>query len=179
MNWEQIELFEQWMPVVGYETLYEVSDWGRVRRLADTNRARAGHLINPHKSKQGYLMLGLYKDGKRQGFTVHSLVAAAFLGPRPLDKQVDHIDGDKTHNSIRNLRYVSSKENVSALDARLGKWRKGNPDLVAPIKITDKEVAEIRRLSLEGMSGPKIAKLFGIGHSTVYRIIHYQSRKEG
>lgn len=48
-------------------------------------------------------------DGKN--YSVHRLVAETFIGECPLGYEVDHIDRDKTNNSAKNLRYVSSKEN--------------------------------------------------------------------
>ncbi len=60
------------------------------------------------KTKGGYCLIGA--EGKLH--TVHSLIAEAFLGPRPEGYDIDHISGDKTDNRPCNLEYVTHKENM-------------------------------------------------------------------
>ncbi len=59
-------------------------------------------------NNSGYLLVGI--EGKVH--TIHSLVAEAFLGPRPKGYDIDHISGDKTDNRLCNLEYVTHKENI-------------------------------------------------------------------
>ena len=100
---KQLEL-EFWMPVRGYEGLYDASDWGRVRN------ARTGMVLKPIPNF-GYLRIALYKDGKHKIFRVHRLVWEAFNGPIPEGMQIDHIDGTRDNNYLSNLRVCTSKEN--------------------------------------------------------------------
>ena len=95
---------ENWLPVVGYEGLYEVSDLGRVRSL------RSGHLLKM-ATNRGYPRVGLNKDGNARAVRVHILVAAAFIGPRPDGQEVCHANGVKTDNRVTNLRYDTHAEN--------------------------------------------------------------------
>lgn len=60
------------------------------------------------KTKAGYCLIGA--EGKLH--TIHSLIAEAFLGPRPEGYDIDHIDGDKSNNHPSNLEYVTHKENM-------------------------------------------------------------------
>src|SRR5437660_319440 len=102
---------EEWRPVVGFEGLYEVSDFGRVRSLdrmvANTSRRkkafnfpRKGRLLNPSTRPDGY-----------KGFTVHDLVARAFLGVRPARAIINHIDGNRANNRLDNLEYTTYRAN--------------------------------------------------------------------
>ena len=89
---------EIWRAIAGYEGLYEVSSWGRVRSL---NYCRRGKIVilNLSAKPNKYIKVGLRKNGKTTTFWVHRLVAVAFLLPPQKEQtQVDHIDGDKQNN---------------------------------------------------------------------------------
>lgn len=64
--------------------------------------------IAENKSKRGWLKCHIWYKGKRITIGVHRLIAYAFLGES--DLTVNHIDGDKTNNSINNLEYMSLQE---------------------------------------------------------------------
>jgi hypothetical protein len=109
----------KWLPVVGWEGLYEVSDHGSVRSLDRliTHRGRAGSLVQrPHRGRvlelvhhpAGYLATTIGGQSR----LVHRLVARAFLGP-PVEKgmEVCHWDGNPTNNSLSNLRWDTRSGN--------------------------------------------------------------------
>jgi hypothetical protein len=100
---------EIWRPVVGHESLYEVSNRGRARSKDSHIRGKIRKL-QPHTS--GYLQLRLRGCGSvGVNAYVHHLVAAAFIGPRGrLD--VNHKDTDKRNNRVENLEYVTRRENI-------------------------------------------------------------------
>ncbi len=100
---DEAAVFEGWRPVVGFEDVYEVSDAGRVRR--------GGHVLIPLRNSAGYRAVQLWRDGRPTTRLIHVLVAAAFLGPAPEGQDVNHCDGDKTHNAVANLEYVTRSEN--------------------------------------------------------------------
>jgi formamidopyrimidine-DNA glycosylase len=108
-----MELREEWRPVKGCEGLYEVSNFGRVRSLP--NRGTRGKFNNgkikvPQKRGR-YLFVRLYKDGKGASFSIHRLVAEAFI-PNPYNLPVvDHIDTDCYNNCVSNLRWASHSDN--------------------------------------------------------------------
>lgn len=114
---------EVFRDVLGYEGLYQVSNYGRVKSLERKNIFYCGlrkeHLerptkekfLNYNKSNRGYLQVCLTKNGKSKTYTVHRLVAKAFLPNLKNKKQVNHIDGNKENNNIDNLEWVTSSEN--------------------------------------------------------------------
>lgn len=107
---------EIWRPVVGYEGLYEVSNTGRVRRVSDL-------MVLKFSDSRGYYGVHLRKDGKRKTFRVHRLVAQAFiLNPDGLP-EVNHIDENKSNNSVDNLEWCDHKYN-SLYGTRLERIRK-------------------------------------------------------
>lgn len=69
-------------------------------------RAMPYDLVN-----SGYFSVKAQENGKTKSYNVHSLVADAFLGPRPEGKQIDHKNGLKSDNSAANLRFVTPSEN--------------------------------------------------------------------
>ena len=118
------ENIEIWKPVVGYEGLYECSNMGNVRSL---NYRHTNIIKNLSLSlnKDGYVQVNLWKNCKGKVLAVHRLVAEAFV-PNPNNKpEIDHINTDKTDNTVwlnedgsvnyekTNLRWVTKKENMN------------------------------------------------------------------
>jgi hypothetical protein len=93
---------ENWLPVVGFEQFYEVSDQGRVRSL------RYGKVL---KSSGRYPMLILTMGGVPAGRYVHRLVLEAFVGPCPDGCECRHLDGNSRNNALSNLAWGTSGEN--------------------------------------------------------------------
>ena len=113
---------ETWRPVVGLENFFEVSDMGRVRstersvRFVDKRgherfRVKLSKAIAPQKINSGYLVAHMNADGNAYAKTIHSLVAAAFIGPRPKGFDVCHENGDRLDNRAVNLRYDTRTNN--------------------------------------------------------------------
>lgn len=106
-------LNEIWKSVKGYEGLYEISNYGRVKSL---NYRRWGipQILKLHARQRNYVKVGLFKDGKRKYYRVHRLVAIAFL-PQPQEgqTQVEHLNCDTRDNRVQNLRWSSPKGNMA------------------------------------------------------------------
>jgi hypothetical protein len=98
---------EQWRVIEGWPG-YEVSSFGRV---ISYRRKEPRVLIGG--SSDGYRQVYLHRaDGYRRMARVHSLVAAAFIGPRPDGLEVRHLDGNRTNNAATNLEYATHTENM-------------------------------------------------------------------
>jgi hypothetical protein len=184
----ELDYLEAWKSVAHYEGLYEVSNLGRIRSLARLTRIRGGGLrelpgriLHPGfrgtrtSRGNGYLGVSLYKSGQKpRNAYVHDLVAEAFLGPRPILSQIDHVDGNKLNNFFGNLQYVSKSENMrraaeSNLMARGERHRSA--------KLTDAQVTEARRLRTEGMTHQAIANNFGVTRECISRILRGENRR--
>ena len=111
---------EEWRPVVGWESLYEVSSLGRVRSLPrefvrsdGVRHARPDRVLNVGpRANQTYPAVSLAADRSVVTRRVHTLVAEAFHGPRPEGNVVRHLDGNPTNNTVQNLAYGTQRENV-------------------------------------------------------------------
>ena len=102
---------EYWKPVVGYEGLYEVSNFGRVKSLK-FGKERILKQSKNKKTKHGYYVVCLSKNGIVKNYLVHRLVAQAFL-PNPNDyKEVNHKDENPQNNIVSNLEWCDRLYNV-------------------------------------------------------------------
>lgn len=144
---------EEWKSVVGYEGYYEVSSLGNVRSIT---RVKKGKVLKPLKRQHGYLGIQLHgKGGNKRGFktfSVHRLVAEAFI-PNPNNyPEINHIDENKSNNRVENLEWVTHKQNMNC--GTLVEKRKGRESKRAkPILQIDKNgeiVAEFRCASDAG-----------------------------
>ena len=109
------EQVEKWLPIPGYEGMYEASDQGRVRSLdrhvpgRDGRRTfYAGRVLRPWRQKSGHLAVSL---GRSKRECVHRLVLAAFRGPCPIGQEACHWDDDPSNNHLDNLRWASRSSN--------------------------------------------------------------------
>lgn len=114
---------EQWKDVLGYEGVYQISNLGNVKRLSTVLHDRFYKeklLTICHNSGTGYDFVCLRKNNRDKNFSVHRLVAQAFIpNPRNLS-DVNHIDGNKRNNSVENLEWCTRSENLKhALDIGL------------------------------------------------------------
>lgn len=92
--------------IKGYEGLYAVTSCGKVWSY------RNECFLNPRCEKNGYLRVGLWKGGNVKRELVHRLVADAYIPNTENLPQVDHIDGNKTHNYVNNLQWITNRDNL-------------------------------------------------------------------
>lgn len=174
---------EKWRGVVGFK-YYEVSNHGRVRSLDRVVKLHrkdgkivkqklTGKIMKLSRTKRGYVHVGLSKNGKVTNKEVHTLVAEAFIGLRPLGKEVRHLDNDGTHNNVSNLCYGTPLENGD--DRRKnGKLRgENNPRSV----LTEKKVAFIRKhykFRDKKYNMVALANRFGVGVGAIHLVVSGQ-----
>lgn len=155
-----------WLPIDG---CYEVSDDGKVRRLAD------GRIISQSRGSFGYRVVRL--SGPRRMCKVHRLVAAAFI-PNPDGLPfVNHINCDPADNRVSNLEWCTQKQNLDHA-VRLGRlvrnyWTgRRSPGA----RLTDEQAAQIRKeYAAGGVSLAGLAHKHSTSKRTVGRIILGQS----
>lgn len=101
---------EVWKDIYGYEGLYKISNYGRVKSFIANNGNRT-IIKTPGRTKTGYLFTPLYSNSKFEQFYIHRLVASHFIENIEGKREVNHKDGDKSNNHIDNLEWVTSSEN--------------------------------------------------------------------
>jgi hypothetical protein len=110
---------ERWKRVEGFD--YEVSDLGRVRSIERTVTYEDGRVrVYPSKilnhnivGKYNVRYVHLYKNAKRKSFTVHRLVALAFVENIDNKPEINHIDGNRSNNCYTNLEWATRQENMA------------------------------------------------------------------
>lgn len=107
---------EIWRPIIGYKDAYEVSSFGRVRSknriICRKNGVRAtcrGRVLKPGLGMNGYYWTVALGRGNTR--TVHSLVAAAFLGSCPENQEILHGGSGSRDNRVENLYYGTHSQN--------------------------------------------------------------------
>lgn len=125
---------EIWKDVEGYEGLYQVSTFGRVRSLDRTTSGRNGCTRNikgkilSELDNKGYKVVGLHKEGSLKKVLISRLVANCFVANEFNKPEVNHIDEDKNNNRADNLEWVTAKENSNhgTRNDRISKYVKAN-----------------------------------------------------
>ena len=103
---------EIWKDIDGYEGLYQVSNLGNVKSLNYRHTGKE-RILKPGNNGLGYLQVNLCKNRKTRHFTIHRLVAKAFLENPDNKSDVNHKDEDKTNNCVDNLEWMTRKDNIN------------------------------------------------------------------
>lgn len=123
-------MIEVFVPINGYETLYEISNTGKVKSLAKFKGTRytqyiPERIMKPRPNTYGYLQVGLCLRNVKKPVYVHRLVASHFINNPENKKEVNHIDGDKHNNKVENLEWCTRMENEKH-SYSIGLKRKGS-----------------------------------------------------
>lgn len=156
---------ENWRPVVDWPE-YEVSTLGRIRRVQAACGATTGALLNPWRSKGGYLVVGLSRNSKVKTMLVHRLVAMAWIGD-PEGKDVCHNNGVRTDNRLENLRIDTRKGNMSDIylhDTHIRGERCGTN------KYSEALMKQVKAEIMNGGVVRQIAMKYGIPAPTLYGV---------
>lgn len=109
---------EIWKDIKGFEGLYQVSSLGRIKKMPKTTITKKGekttkeYIMKLETGKNGYIMTGIRKDNRRHHLYVARIVAENFIDNPECKREVNHINGDKSDNSVSNLEWVTKRENM-------------------------------------------------------------------
>lgn len=162
---------EEWRPIPDWESLYSVSNLGRVRRdAAGQGTQPVPYVLTPRHS-HGYRSVSLHGH-RRSTVSVHRLVALAFLGLQH-GQEVNHKNGDKTDNHAANLECVSHRENMQHAREQLGiPMPQGVPgEKHWNSRLTEAKVLEIRAAAAAGETHKSISRRYGIAPQSVSEIV--------
>lgn len=157
---------EEWRAIPGWEGFYEVSNQGRVRSLDRVTHGRRYPGRVMHQSRiYGYAVVSLNKRSVKKTVRVHRAVLEAFVGPPPLDHVGCHIDGDKEHGVLSNLKWATQKENIEDC-RRHGTLPMGERHGLA--KMTAERIIQMRLEWHGGAYPTALGRKFGISARSVW-----------
>lgn len=171
---------EQWLPVVNWETTYEVSDRGQVRRLGRAANYIGkrkvpqywipSHLLSQQfKDNRGvcYYRVNLHHGSRHRTAWVHTLMLEAFVSIAPEGREAAHLDGDSGNNALTNLEWKSTWDNYQ------DRLKHGTQVL----KIQRDECEAIRtQYAAGGVRQRDLAVQYGISQTHAGRIIRGERR---
>jgi hypothetical protein len=146
--------------------------WKKIKEYPDYSVSNTG-LIKSHKFGKERILKSSLARGYEQNIIrankksitvkIHRLVANHFLEIITGKNFVNHKDGNKKNNNVKNLEWCTPKENGShaSKNGLMG---------IGSKKLTLNEVIEIRKLLLEGLSYSKIGKKYNVHRMTIYSI---------
>lgn len=168
---------EEWRDVAGYEGLYMVSNYGRVKSLDrrnNINQLVKGRIMKLEIHKSGYVSVGLSKNGFVKRCLVHRLVGQAFI-PNPDNyPQIDHKDSDPLNNNVSNIRWVTPSQNVNTEHRR---------SLVIVATVNGKNSKPVLQYTLDGEfvrewpSTMEIQRVLGFSNGSIGRVCRGEYRQ--
>ena len=176
---------ERWLPVVGFEGFYEVSDCGRIRSLDRTIVSGGkrpglilrvtGRVLRPKTGSRGYRIVHLVTPEKSQHLLVHRVVLGAFVGVPSVGQVCNHLDFNRENNQLANLEWTTQKLNIAHAFAG-GRIRTAHGEAkAASVKLNDAAVRVIRDQYASGVTGRALAKEFGVSASVISVIVNRKS----
>ena len=135
-------MIEEWKDIIGYEGLYQISNFGNVKSLKYSKSKFLKGAVN----NCGYRQVNLCKNSIVKSFKIHQLVATHFLNHivNGYEKVINHIDFNRLNNEVSNLEIVSPRENTnkkhlqSSSNSTGVSWHKGRSRWISQIYHTGK-----------------------------------------
>lgn len=156
---------EIWKDIEGYEGMYEVSTFGRIKSHNIWNGhkyIKGERILKPtlrnHSNSYYFYTICLTKNKTRKHFRIHRLVAQAFI-PNNFNKpHINHIDSNPLNNNVSNLEWCTPRENV------IHSYTYGN-------KKRTYDINKVIKLYKSGLSSTEVAKEVGITKVQVYGVL--------
>jgi len=163
---------EYWKSIIGYEGIYEISNLGSVKSLSrkiyflNTFRIVKEKLLKPNTNRYGYITVTLSNNCDMKTVTIHRLLANAFIDKVEGKEYVNHIDGIKSNNTIKNLEWCTIKENNKhSFDNGLNILPNGVNHYNSRFSVND--ILSIRKSDL---SESKLALIYKVNRATIGKI---------
>ena len=150
--------------IPGFEDLYAITKEGKVWSHPKHSN-RKGKFLKGYTMPLKYRQVNLYLNKKSQSYLIHRLVALTYISNPKNLPEVNHKDGNQRNNSIKNLEWVTSKENSTH------SWKNG----FSHGKLTFDQIKEIRKKHKEGISQLKLAKLYKVKQATISYLVNNKS----
>lgn len=150
---------------------YEVSNWGRVRRLTPQKGTRVGKVLKATRTKFGYESVALGRNLKFRTFFIHVLVLETFVGPRPNGFECLHDNDVKHDNVLSNLKWGTHAENYADRVAS-GGGNHGSRHGLAKLKEVD--IVQIRsRYVPKVVTQKMLAAEFDVSRECISRVVRH------
>lgn len=171
---------EEWRDVIGYEGIYQVSNLGRIKRLAHwknqtikqspekyTRRMLPEKIMSTNQKSGRYIGISLSKNKQAKTMSVHRIVAMAFI-PNPHGyPEINHIDCNSKNNRVENLEWCDHKHNINHAD------RTAKAARACEKKVICQETGKIYE------SLTKAAESLGIQKSKISNVCHGKRKTTG
>lgn len=168
---------EIWKDIPGYDSYYQVSNYGRVRSWRNAQHGRRGEprIRKVHEDDNGYYTITLSDDTVNKSYKVHQVVAKVFI-PNPEEKPcINHKDSDRGNNHVDNLEWCTYQENMDHA-IKNGRIKRG--EKAGRSKLTRNQVLQIRSIYENGwFDKDQIAEAYNMNSEYIMKIIRNQAWK--
>ena len=183
-----LQTVEKWLDIENYKGYYQVSSDGRVKSLKRTRIGISNIPVAVNErvlipKEDNYKRVVLSKNKNKKTFSIHRLVAKAFIFNPKNKPQVNHKDGDKLNNNISNLEWVTASENhIHAHKIGLKK-----PNITGLLKFNNGHSTgkKVKQLDINGNiiavfeSGHNASKITKIAQSSIWKSCEESHRTAG
>lgn len=167
-------VLEEWRDIKGFEGKYQVSNLGNVRSLdrVTNNRVFKGVTKKPQISNTGYYRVFLcLQNRKIKPFSIHRLVAGAFLERKEGLNIVNHLDGNRLNNVLNNLEWTTISGNtLHSYKNKLQVMGIGEDNPAS--KYTEEQIIEVKRLSKLGLKRKEISCITKVSTATIHLVLN-------
>lgn len=161
---------EIWKSCVGLESTYIASNLGNIRHVNSSNNRKVYYAKSlPNKKGMPSGIVTVRVNGKPRTLSIHILIAKTFL-PNPNNyPEVNHIDGNRTHNWVSNLEWCTGSYNMyHAYKTGLREY---------PRQLTEEQLTQLHAGLEAGLDQHAMARALNIDASSISNIVTQNTYK--